>query len=131
MEVITINNRIKEIRKSLDMTQQTFGEKVGLSRNYIAMIEIGERVPSDRTLKDICREYSVNEYWLRTGNGEMFVEQSMEEEIAAFARKIINYGSESFQARFISALSKLDEPGWEVLKQIADNMAAENKKDRE
>lgn len=95
------------------------------------MIESGSRTLSDRTVKDICREFHVNEYWLRTGKGEMFEQQSLEEEIAAFAKKVIDYGSESFQARFISAIAKLDENGWAVLEKIAKDMEAEQKKEQE
>lgn len=95
------------------------------------MIESGSRMLSERTITDICREYQVNEMWLRTGKGEMFVQKSMEEEIAAFAKQVINYGSESFQARFISAISKLDEKGWSVLEQLATDMREDNKKDQD
>jgi HTH-type transcriptional regulator / antitoxin PezA len=65
-----MNERIKALRKFLNMTQEEFSKQIGLSRNFIAQVEIGTKVPSDRTITDICREYNVNEDWLRTGNGE-------------------------------------------------------------
>ena len=64
-----MNARIKELRKSLNLTQEEFSSKIGLSRNFITQLEIGTKKPSDRTISDICREFNVNEVWLRTGEG--------------------------------------------------------------
>ena len=69
---MTLGERIKEVRTNKGLTQEQFSGKIGLSRNYVARIEIGERLPSDRTIKDICREFGVDELWLRTGIGEAF-----------------------------------------------------------
>ena len=115
----------------MNYSQADFGKILDVGGNYIYMLESGTKPVSDRIVKDICREFDVNEMWLRTGKGEMFVQKSMEEEIAAFAKQVINYGSESFRARFISALSKLDEKGWAVLEKLAADMSAENKKDQD
>lgn len=67
-----MNTRIKKLRKSLDFTQQAFAEKIGLKQNSIALIESGKRNISDQAILSICREFNVNEEWLRTGAGEMF-----------------------------------------------------------
>lgn len=67
-----MKERIKKIRKELDLTQQKFADKLGVKRNTIAMYEMGKTTPSDQTVKSISREFSVNEEWLRTGVGEMF-----------------------------------------------------------
>ena len=69
-----MNTRISSIRRSLNYKQDDFAEKLGLTKNFISLIETGKREPSDRTIKDICREFNVNEEWLRTGAGEMFIE---------------------------------------------------------
>ena len=66
-----MNERIKKVRKSLELTQQEFAERIGMKRNSIALIENG-RTTSDQTVFAICREFNVNEEWLRTGAGEMF-----------------------------------------------------------
>lgn len=66
-----MNERIKKVRKALDLTQQEFAERIGMKRNSIALIENG-RNTSDQTVFAICREFNVNEEWLRTGAGEMF-----------------------------------------------------------
>lgn len=68
-----MNGRISSIRKAIGFNQDAFAEKLGLTKNFISLIETGKRIPSDRTIKDICREFNVNEDWLRNGTGEMFV----------------------------------------------------------
>ena len=69
----SLGERIKKLRRSLDLTQQGFGERIGVKQNTIALIESGKRNTSDQLLLSICREFSVNEPWLRTGEGAMFV----------------------------------------------------------
>lgn len=64
------------------MTQAEFASKLNLSRNFICLVESGDREPSDRTIADICRVFSVNEHWLRTGEGEMFRQRDRGDEIA-------------------------------------------------
>lgn len=68
-----MNERIKEVRKFLHLTQQTFAERVGLKQQSIAMIEAGKNNPSDQLVIGICREFRVSEEWLRHGTGEMFI----------------------------------------------------------
>ena len=68
-----IGERIKQLRKALGMTQAKFGERVGIKQPSLAAIESGENTPSDQTVAFICREFRVNEEWLRTGAGDMFV----------------------------------------------------------
>lgn len=75
---MNINERIKEVRKALDLTQLEFGNRIGIKRNSVALIENG-RNTSDQTLFAICREFHVNEEWLRNGSGEMFVKDSEDE----------------------------------------------------
>lgn len=66
-----MNTRIKKLRKALELTQQSFADRLGLKQNSIALIESGRKT-SDQTIRSICREFHVNEEWLRTGAGEMF-----------------------------------------------------------
>lgn len=67
-----MSERIKRIRKMLDLTQQEFADRIGIKRNTIANYESGRNEPVDSVISLICREYGVNEIWLRTGEGEMF-----------------------------------------------------------
>lgn len=73
MNVLTLGERIKKVRKELDLTQQRFADRLGVRQNTIALIESGKRNTSDQLLFSICREFNVNETWLRTGEGEMFL----------------------------------------------------------
>lgn len=125
---MSIGNRIKQIRNAVDKTQQSFADEIGLKRNTIANYEIGNVVPSDRTISDICREFGVNEQWLRTGEGEMFVEMSRDEEIAAFVGDILSEDSDDFKHRLIGALSRLDENGWKALEQFTTDLLEGQKK---
>lgn len=77
-----MNARFKELRRELKLTQEEFANKMNLSRSYINLIEMGKKVPADRTIKDICREFGVREEWLRDGTGEMFIPKSKDEEIS-------------------------------------------------
>lgn len=65
-----MNKRILEIRKSAEMTQEQFAQKMGISKNYVNLIENGKKQPGDRLISDICMEFDVNENWLRTGTGK-------------------------------------------------------------
>ena len=67
-----MEERIKKLRKALDLTQQEFADRIGIKRNTIANYESGRNEPIDSVISLICREFNVNEKWLRTGEGEMF-----------------------------------------------------------
>ncbi len=68
----TINKRIKYIRKDLKMSQKDFGEKIGLKANSLSDIETEKNTVTEQTLKAVCREFNINEEWLRTGQGEIY-----------------------------------------------------------
>lgn len=68
-----MKERLKKLRKNLDMTQQAFADKIGMKQNTIAQYEMGRTTPSDAIVFSICREFGVNEKWLRNGEGEMFI----------------------------------------------------------
>lgn len=81
---MTIGERIKNVRDSLDITQAVFAEKLGTARNTIANYEIGRREPMEATIKAICREFNVSYDWLKYGTGEMFdsVPETLVDELA-------------------------------------------------
>lgn len=89
-----MNTRIKLIRQEEGLTQSQFAEKIGLSRNYVAMIEIGQRDPSDRTVSDICRIFDIQEDWLRHGLEPKRAEKSKEEEVAELVGSALSGSSE-------------------------------------
>ena len=122
-----MKDRLKQIRKSLNLSQAEFGSRVKLSQNYIWMIEKGDRVPADRTISDICREFGINEVWLRTGDGEPFQQESREEQIMRFAAQTVK-GSDEFRKAFVSMLAKMDADDWENLGKLFAKLADEIKK---
>ena len=118
-----MNTRIKEIRKSLELSQTAFGEKIGISRDSIANIEGNRMEIKDVVIKAICREFSVNENWLRTGSGEMFIKKSKDEELAEFLADVQLEGEESFKHRLILGLANMSETGWDELEKFLDSIS--------
>ena len=108
-----MDERLKLLRKALNITQQEMADKLGLKRNTVATYEMGKANPSDRTIADICREFNVNE------EGEMFKPLSRSETIAKFAGELMKDEDDSFRRQLVEALAQLDEKEWEVLAGIA------------
>lgn len=71
---MTQNERVKEIRKTLGLTLEKFGERIGVTRGSMSNIENGNRNLTEHMTKSICREFSVDYMWLTTGEGEMFID---------------------------------------------------------
>lgn len=113
-----MNKRITQLRKEIKFNQDDFADALGLTKNFISLIETGKREPSDRTIRDICREFNVNEEWLRTGEGEMFIPTTREDDIARLTVELLKDESDSFRNRLVSALAKLSVDEWEVLEKI-------------
>lgn len=120
--MISTKERIKQIRKKEGLTQTQFGERIGVKGNTITNYETGLRTPTDAVLKSICREFNVNEDWLRTGEGEMFKPLSRSETIAKFAGELMKDEDDSFRRQLVEALAQLDEKEWEVLAGIAKKL---------
>ena len=125
-----IGDRIKSLRHEVGATQQAFADTIGLKRNTIANYEIGNVLPSDRTIADICREFNVNETWLRTGEGEMFLQRSRDEELAAFFGEALS-GEPDFRRRFLAVLSRLSTDEWALLEKMALQLVDELQKEKE
>ena len=119
-----MNDRIKELRKELGLSGEKFGEKIGVKKAAISKIESGVVGLSDSNILAICREFNVNEEWLRTGTGEMFKDMTLDEEIISFIGDIQWDASNTFKKRFISAIAKLNEEEWKVLEKIIVDMAS-------
>lgn len=123
-----IGDRIKSLRHEVGATQQAFADTIGLKRNTIANYEIGNVLPSDRTIADICREFNVNEAWLRTGEGEMFAPKTRNEELFEFAAKAAESPPSAIQAQLLAVMSRLTDDQWGVLAQVAHELYEEMKK---
>lgn len=113
-----MNERLKKLRKTLDLTQQELANKIGIARGNIGAYEVGKNAPSDAVISLICKQFNVDENWLRTGEGEMFIKQTRDEQIASFIGTIQSNEDDSFKKRFVSMLSALDESDWEVLEKM-------------
>lgn len=113
-----MNERIKSIRLKLGLTQSEFGEKIGISQNYVWMIEKGDRVPSDRTVADICRVFNVDPCWLETGEGEMFRAESADAELTRLVGELMADKPGSFRQRVITALLRCTDDEWGVFRRV-------------
>jgi transcriptional regulator with XRE-family HTH domain len=115
-----MNERIQKLIDSLNIKKAEFAKRLNLSQPFVSELCSGIKSPSDRTIADICREFNVSERWLRTGEGDMFVQLSRDEEIAAFMGDILKGEDDNFKRRFIAMLSRLDENDWELLEKMID-----------
>lgn len=117
-----MKDRIKRIRKELDLTQQEFADRLGIKRGGIANYEVGRNEPADSVISLICREFDVNESWLRQGTGAIFLEKTGDERIASFIGSVLASPEDSFKKRYISMLSAMSEADWEALEKISLTM---------
>lgn len=117
-----VKDRIKKIRKELDLTQQAFADKIGMKQNTIAQYEMGRTKPSDAIVFSICREFNVNEVWLRTGKGEMFQELTEQQKILNYSALLLKE-KDSAVAKAIQTLivtyEQLDDASKVTLEKIA------------
>lgn len=121
-----MKDRIKKIRKELDLTQQSFADRIGTSRGNIAAYEVGKNIPSGSVISLICKEFNVNEEWLRNGTCEMFLQSNRNADIARLTKELLSEESDSFKNRFISMLANLSVTEWEFLEQKAKELAGVN-----
>ena len=115
----TIGSRIIALRKALNLTQQTFADRISCSRAAVGKYETGVSVPLNPIISAICREFGVDEIWLRTGEGEMFRPRTRGEQIAAFAGELMRDSPDSFRAAFVSVLAELSLEAWKILERLA------------
>ena len=109
-----MNKRIALIRKESGLNQQDFADKIGLTKNYVSLMETGARNPSDRTISDICREFNVDRAWLETGVGEPFVPKSRQDVLRDVFADVLS-GRVSEKNAFIEAVSQLPDDVYPVL----------------
>ena len=123
-----MHTRINEVVKMVDLIKTEFGKRINISQGMVSRICSGDANPSDRTISDICREFGVNEVWLRTGEGEPFKERSLEETIMRFAVQI-NKGSDDFRKAYVAMLANLSDDGWKGLQEMYDKLSEIYKKE--
>lgn len=130
--------RVKQIRKSKGMTLEKFGEKVGVTKQTVSRIENGVNALTEQMLLSICREFDVNETWLRNGEGEMFKERSPSEEVGYYVEELLEYDGDGnpFYDMIIEMMKKyseLDDKSKTVIRKyfrgVADGIHKEKQED--
>lgn len=125
-----MNERIKELRTTLGLSTEKFGARVGVTRSAISRIENSVVNVTDQMQKSICREFNVNEEWLRNGVGEMFNTLSQDEELAYIVGNALPNADDYVKDTFI-ALGRLAQEftadDWAVVKKFVDALAGKDK----
>ena len=124
---MSIHDRVKAVRKSLDLTQTAFGERLGVGIGVIKNIEYANVDPKEPFLALICEVFNVNPDWLMHGTGEMFLERDSGDEIAEFLSSLLDDDDTSIRKRFILALSKFDGDDWATVEKFLDNFTKTEK----
>ena len=122
-----LNHRISKVIDTIGLKKTAFAEKLNVSQAFVSQMCSGVKQPSDRTIADICRTFDVNEEWLRTGEGDMFIQKTRDEQLSAFFGDVLS-GQPDFRRRFISVLSRLNEDEWKLLEDMAEKLVDEMQK---
>lgn len=131
---MTINERIRQLRKErLNMSMEQFGKLLGLSKSGVSEIEAGRRNVTEQhiqmlTLKAVNGQF-ISEEWLRTGNGDVFIAQTKQEEIVEWIAGVLKSEDESsqFLQNLIYAMSRIDQDKWIEVKKFAEMLINEKK----
>ena len=126
MSILTQGERVKELRKALNYTLDKFGGKLGVQKSAISKIEKGENNLTDQMLLSMCREFNVSEEWLRTGDGEMFIDVPVEDDYFKAATQISKSG-DKFAMQAIIEYWKLDDMSKEILKNYIYKIAEKSR----
>lgn len=122
-----MNERIKELRKTLGLSQEAFADKIGIKGSAVSHLESGRRNITNQNINAICREFGVNEEWLRTGSGDMFEKMSRAEKAAQIVGAALGSGDEFILNTFI-ALGQLSPAEWELIKKFVDKIKGDDEK---
>lgn len=114
-----MNERLRKIRERLTLSRSAFGERLGVSGDVINNLERGRVEIKEPMVKLICSVYSIDEHWLRTGEGEMFIQRSRDDELSAFVNELLSEETQDFRRRLVTALSRLRPEQWDALESIA------------
>lgn len=114
-----MKDKFKELRETLSLTQQKFADRLNISRNFVAQIEMGSKIPSERTIKDICREFKVNYDWLVNGTGDMF--QDDDSDAQAIVDSVMT-GDNDFAKKTLVKFARLSEERWRQLQEILEEL---------
>ena len=113
------------MRKHFKLTQAEFGERIGVKGNTIATYEIGRNAPVDAIFSLLCREYGVNEIWLRSGEGDMFQAMNEDEELDAYLGDVMHDEPASSRRRLTLEMKNWTPDVWQMLEEICKRLATE------
>lgn len=119
-----MNERIKELRKALGLTQEKFGEKIGVRQNTVAQYEMGRNIPIDSVINLICREFGVRKEWLLNGSGPMYTTMDESDELARIFEEIGASDDELVKAA-IRVYWRLDEREKAAIRKLTSDLVAE------
>lgn len=125
----TMADRISKVIRDKEKTKTAFSDRINVSQAFVSQMCSGLKVPSDRTIADICREYDVNEDWLRTGRGDPYIQLSRDEELAQFFGEVMKGEDPDFRRRLLSVMSRLTTDEWALLEQMAWKLVDELRQD--
>lgn len=116
---MTINERIRKLRRHLDLTQKEFAAQIGTTQNSLTGYERGRRNPSGSVVNNICKTFNVNEAWLREGTGDMFTPAIVSDEISALVDKTLQGVPDNIRQRFLTALAVLSDDDLKAVERFA------------
>lgn len=122
-----VNERLKEIRRSVGLNQADFAKKLGMGHSTLAMLEIGKRDILDRHIKTICSIFNINEDWFRTGRGDMYIAFTEDEQFASLLGEILVTENEEIKDIIMKA-NELDDFDLKTINQLIDRLIEKNKK---
>ncbi len=125
----TMADRISKVIRDKEKTKTAFSDRINVSQAFVSQMCSGLKVPSDRTIADICREFHVNENWLRTGRGDPYIQLSRDEELAQFFGDVMKGEDPDFRRRLLSVMSRLTTDEWALLEQMAWKLVDELRQD--
>lgn len=128
---MTVNDRVKEIRKAVELTMEKFGERIGVAKSTISNIENGNSNVSERMIKSICREFGYREEWLRDGTEPKQPPKLEEEELAEYIENLLSTENPTYTIikSILSAYCKLDDKSRQLADNLMDKIIVEIKKE--
>lgn len=123
--------RLVALRRDKRLTQDEFSAGIGMTRSTYSSYEVGRTEPSSAVVDNICKTYGVRREWLETGEGEMYVAQSIDEQLAFFVADILGGTAPEFARRLIAEMARMPVSKWDALEDFALMLARAAKKEEQ
>lgn len=116
-----MKDRIKQVRESEGLTMDSFGNRIGITRSSVSLLESGKSNPSNQTIKFICREFKINEEWLLTGEGAMHSGSALIDQLFEWVGTTLSE-EDSFRVDFLTMLMQLDPEDWVLIEKMTKKL---------